>query len=159
MGSVTVEGHLLLATEGWHEHWCHSPAFPALKVILHGPVILTSQELAFSQTYSFAELFQSHPHKVFSLPTPSMPNCWDYFGPPTLCAHPFPCTPAFPGRWYYWSACNGGWKRGNVLGIECSLQRKMVSHLPFTQVTFEINTHTDTHLFGVEQKNSSLQMS
>lgn len=123
---------------------CFSFPYPP-KLVLQGPVILTPQELAFSQTHSFAELFQPHPHKVRPVHTPSPPRCWDYFGLPTLCAHPFPSTPAFPGCWYYWGACNGGWKRGNVLRMECRLQGKMVSHLPFTLVVFEIQTHTHKH--------------
>lgn len=83
-----------------------------------------------------------------------------YFGLPTLWAHPFPHTAAFPGHWYCWGVCNGGWKWESVLGTEHSLQRKVVSHLPFTQVTFEINTHRDTHTYlERKKKNSSLQMS
>lgn len=59
--------------------------------------------------------------------------------------------PAFLGRWYYWGVCSGGWKWGNVLGIECRLHRKLVSHLPLTQVNFW-DTHRDTHIFGMGKK-------
>lgn len=89
--------------------------------------------------------FPATPTQGLSTPHPLPAKLPRLFWPAhTLCS-PFPWTPAFPGRWYYWGACNCGWKWGSVLGIEGRLQGKMVSHLPFTLVTFELNTRTHRH--------------